>query len=91
MISEVLAIVATVVGVIVSLGGIPQILKILKRKSSSDVSITMILIILVGYLVWLFYGWSIMNYPLLITNVTGIIVFSTALAVTIKYHKGKKW
>lgn len=86
MISDILAVAATIIGLAASLGGIPQILRILKRKSSGDISILLLSIVLLSYVIWFFYGMALMNYPLIITDAVGLIVFSITIAVTLKYH-----
>lgn len=88
MINEIIAIVATIMGTIMSLAGIPQIHRILKRKSSNDVSISLVVIFLVGVIVWITYGLIFKDYPIIISNGVGIVVWSGTLATVIKYRNG---
>ncbi|UCG95825.1 MAG: hypothetical protein JSV92_02130 [archaeon] len=83
---EILAIAATVFGIIMSLSYFPQTYKIIKRKSSSDISLLSFLILLIGLLVWLMYGLSINNMPLIIANAIGIIANISVITVYFKYR-----
>ena len=87
MISETLAVAATVIGAGISLSGILQICRILKRKSSGDISLILIFVVFISYIIWLLYGLDLMNYPLIIVNTLGTIVFGTGFFITLKYHK----
>ncbi len=78
---------ATIFGVFMSLGYFPQTIKMIKRKSSADVSILTYLIFAPGTIAWLLYGLSINNTPLIISN---IIAAVGAFSVVITYFTYKK-
>jgi MtN3 and saliva related transmembrane protein len=85
--SELLAILATVFGTLMSLGYFPQTLKIIKRKSSADVSVTTYLIFTPGILIWLLYGISLNNLALILSNVVALI---GAFSIIITYFYYRK-
>ncbi|UCD04273.1 MAG: hypothetical protein JSW73_01380 [Candidatus Woesearchaeota archaeon] len=89
MIETFLPILAMVVGSFMAASGIPQIYRIIKRKSSEDVSIKTYLILLIGGIVWIIYGIYLSNYALYISNSIGVIVVSTTLITIVKYRKPK--
>ena len=51
-----------------SFGYFMQTYKIFKRKSAKDVSLGTYLFFTVGIIIWLVYGLSIANYPIIISN-----------------------
>lgn len=69
----VLAYVASFAGVSMGLSSLPQVYKIYKRKSASDISKFTHLIIVLGALIWLLYGFEINSFPIIISNFIGII------------------
>ena len=68
-----LAIVATIFGTVSGIANFPQAYKIFKRKSAKDISILTYSILLIGALVWIFYGIEIGNFPIIITNIFGAV------------------
>ena len=59
-----------------AMGGIslfPQVLKVLKTKSTKDISREMILILAGSIFLWLVYGILLENLPIIIANFFGFI------------------
>jgi len=77
-----LAILATIFGMTMSIGYFTQTAKIIKRKSSNDISLITYLIFGTGVTVWLLYGLSIKDFPIIISNIVALI---GALSVIISY------
>jgi len=71
--ANVIAILATIAGVIMSLGYYPQAIKIIKRKSARDVSPITYLMFFPGIVIWLIYGISLEDFPLIIANTVALI------------------
>jgi MtN3 and saliva related transmembrane protein len=53
--------------------GFPQAFKIFKRKSAKDISISSRLMMLVGGLIWLVYGFLISSFAIISSNVFGTV------------------
>ena len=70
---EFLPILTTVSGIGMSFGYFAQAFKILRMKSAKDVSIATYLIFGAGVTIWLAYGLSITNYPVIISNIVALI------------------
>ncbi|UCD04564.1 MAG: hypothetical protein JSW73_02945 [Candidatus Woesearchaeota archaeon] len=85
----ILAIAATFFGVMMSIAYFPQTYKMFKRKSSADVSIISFSILLPGLLVWLMYGISLSNMPLIIANTIAIIGDVSVIITYFKYKVEK--
>lgn len=71
--SSILYILATVFGTVSGLANFPQVLKIFRRKSAKDISIITYSFLIIGALIWIFYGIEIKNFPIIITNIIGTI------------------
>ncbi|RLE45301.1 hypothetical protein DRJ22_04695 [Candidatus Woesearchaeota archaeon] len=66
-----LSVLATLFGAVGGLANLPQALKIFKRKSAGDISILTYSFLFAGALVWLFYGFELKNFAVIVTNVLG--------------------
>jgi len=84
-----LAILATVFGLIGAIGFYIQALKVFKRKSSEDVSIPSFVIFSLGMFFWLLYGIELIDRPLLIANTVGLIGGILVISLSVYYRKNK--
>ncbi len=79
-------------GIILSVGYIPQIIKLIKTKSASDFNIKTFVMVWVGiflmeiYAVDLALGGNGLMY--LVTNTMSLLVQSVLVALILKYRKG---
>ena len=55
-------------GTITSFTFIPQVIQIWKTKSAKDLSMTMLLLLMLGVILWLAYGLVIMDTAIIYTN-----------------------
>jgi MtN3 and saliva related transmembrane protein len=69
---EILTILATIAGALMALANYPQAIKIIKRKSSKDVSLLTYSILFIGTIVWFIYGISIGNLPVIVSYGIGL-------------------
>jgi MtN3 and saliva related transmembrane protein len=84
---NIIPILATILGVITGLANVPQITKIFKTKSAKDLSLTTNNIFLLSSIVWLIYGFQLINYPLIIANIIYIITYSLIIVGFLIYGK----
>lgn len=73
--------VATVYGVAMSLAPLLQAKKMWRRRSSADISILYLVVLVVGFSLYLAYGLSISNRLLIITNSVSIAATAATLAL----------
>jgi len=66
-----LSILATIFGILMGLGNLPQALKIFKRKSAKDISIITYAILLMGSSIWVLYGIEVQNFAMISSNTFG--------------------
>jgi len=77
----------SIVGISMALGGIPQIIKLLKRKTSEDISLLLWIIIIHGVAWWFCYGILIDSLSLIITNGICFIVDLVILLLIVRYRR----
>jgi len=53
---------------------LPQLIKTLKTKKADDVSLTTLILFIIGVLSWIIYGYSISSNPILIANLITLIL-----------------
>ena len=65
---QAIEILGLVAGTITSITFVPQVIKIWKTKSAKDLSMTMLLLLMLGVILWLAYGLVIMDTAIIYTN-----------------------
>lgn len=84
--TDALAVLAAGWGVLMALSPILQVRRILQRRSSSDVSIGYLLVLQVGFLLWMTYGFSLGNPAILTPNAVAFLIGVVTLVVTLRYR-----
>lgn len=82
-----LASLATVTGVFLGLGSLPQAIKIYRTKSAIDIAPLSYVIMILGSSIWILYGLELKSLPIVIPNVLGVILGSVILIGWLKYGK----
>jgi len=85
----ILSVLATIFGVVNGFANFPQIWKIYKRKSAKDISVITYIILLIGTVVWLFYGIEIRSIPILTMESLVIVEFTLILFGCYLYGRKK--
>ena len=78
-----------VAGVFTATSMLPQFFKILKEKKADDISIPMLLILLTGVSLWIYYGILKEDWPIIITNAISLIVNVGTMILRLKYSSKK--
>jgi len=58
----------------VVLGFVPQVIRVIKTRRTRDISLGMFIILPIGASLWLAYGWMIGDLPIIITNLSLLIL-----------------
>lgn len=82
-----LEIVATIMGVVMSFGYYPQIYKMLKNKSSENISLVMYIIFGIGTIIWTLYGFYINDFVIISSFIVGVIGSWTVIFLYFLYKK----
>ncbi len=64
---------------------IPQAIKIIKIRETRDISLLTYLFLEVGILLWLIYGISLSNLPLIFANTITLLFTTIILGLKIKF------
>ena len=63
-----------------------QIRKILRHRSSREVSITYFWVLLIGFALWIAYGIVLDNWFLIVPNAVALTVSAATIAVALRYR-----
>lgn len=64
---------------------IPQLVKTIKKKKAADISLFMLMVLLAGNSLWVYYGFARSIIPIIATNIFALILNIIMLALKIKY------
>lgn len=74
-----------IAGILTATSLLPQLLKILKEKKADDVSIVMLLVLMAGVALWVYYGILRDDWPIIITNAFSLTLNVVTLFFKVKY------
>ena len=66
---------------------LPQLIKTIKTKKADDVSLTTLVMFIIGVLSWIIYGYKISSIPILTANLVTLILNLLILISKIYYSK----
>ncbi len=69
-----------------TLSFLPQVIKIIKIKETKDISFLMYAILIGGISLWIIYGISKQDVPVIVANVITFVLATTVLILKIKYR-----
>ena len=82
-----LGISATAFGVAMGLSPLLQLRTIIARRSSDDVSIAFLGVLLVGFVLWLAYGIALSNPALIISNAVAIATYAITTVGVLRFRQ----
>jgi len=65
---------------------LPQALRAIRTKHTKDLSIYWIVMVLIGVLLWLVYGFIIDSLPVILANAVSFFLVAVILILKIKYE-----
>jgi len=87
MTQTMLAIAASSAGVLMGLAPVLQIRRMLRERSSAQVSVGYFLILLAGFLLWIAYGISLRNPALIVPNSVALLVTAAVVTVAMRLRR----
>lgn len=72
-------------GTLTTISFLPQVIKTWKSKSAKDISLGMFLTFCTGVFLWIVYGLSVHNLPVVAANLATFVLASTILFLKLKY------
>ena len=76
-----------VAGGMTSVAMLPQLIKVLKQKDVQDLSLLMILFLILGLSLWVWYGILKEELPIILSNAFAVLVNICLLFCYLKYRK----
>jgi MtN3 and saliva related transmembrane protein len=83
-----LAATATVAGILMAISPLLQVRRMLRTRSSNDVSLLYLSMLCVGFLAWLAYGYALANPAMLIANSASLVVMVFTITVALSFRRG---
>lgn len=78
-----------IAGVLTSVSMIPQLVKVIREKDVEDISLLMLLILISGLSLWVWYGIVKEEWPIILSNSFAVLVNISLLLCYFMYNKKK--
>ena len=82
---EYLEMIGLIAGICSTFATLPQIIKIWKRRSAKDVSLSMFILSWMGTILWAIYGLFAHSLSLVIANIISFLLVSSIMVMKIKF------
>lgn len=76
-----------IAGILTSISMIPQLVKVIREKNVEDISLLMLLVLISGLSLWVWYGLMKDEMPIILSNSFAVLVNICLLVCYIIYHK----
>jgi uncharacterized protein with PQ loop repeat len=86
--SDGLAVLAASWGVLMAASPLLQIRRMLERRSSADLSLSYLSVLVVGFILWVAYGTSLGNLAIVIPNAVALVVGLATILVALRFRSG---
>jgi MtN3 and saliva related transmembrane protein len=83
-----LALTAATWGIVMALAPVLQIRRILRLRSSRDISLGYLGVLTVGFLLWIAYGLALENAALVVPNTIAFCVGMATIAIALRFRSG---
>jgi uncharacterized protein with PQ loop repeat len=84
-----LAVAAATWGILMALAPVLQIRRILRLRSSRDISLSYLGVLTVGFVLWIAYGLALENAALVVPNTIALAVGTATFAIALRYRSGR--
>jgi MtN3 and saliva related transmembrane protein len=74
-------------GVLTAVSMMPQVIKTIREKKAADISPFMLLLLMTGLALWVWYGCVRKDWPLILTNAFSFLLNSAMLILRLKYGR----
>jgi uncharacterized protein with PQ loop repeat len=89
-VTTILAAVAASWGCVMAVSPVLQIRKMQAHRSSKEISIGYLLVLLIGFLLWLAYGIGLHNVAIIVPNVVSVVVAVVTILVARYYRQASE-
>jgi MtN3 and saliva related transmembrane protein len=77
--------IGVVAGTLTTIAFLPQVLQVIRTKSTQDISLVMYVVFTIGIAFWLAYGIMLDAWPVIIANVVTLILSVIVLAMKLRH------
>lgn len=81
------SILGIVAGVLTSVSMIPQLIKVLKEKNVEDISLVMLIVLIAGLSLWVWYGFLKDELPIILSNAFAVLINISLLICYLFFKK----
>ena len=74
-------------GVLTTFCYVPQLIRVFRLKSAKEISMLFTILLLIGVVIWLFYGIFLALTPLILWNSIGVVMVATLLYAKLRYGR----
>jgi uncharacterized protein with PQ loop repeat len=85
--TDLLAVGATIAGLAMAFSPVLQIRRMRRTRSSYDVSLQYLGLLMLGFVLWMAYGVSIPNWVIVGTNTASLSVMAVTVLVALRYRR----
>jgi MtN3 and saliva related transmembrane protein len=85
--TDILAITATVAGLLMAVSPVLQVRRMFRTRSSNDVSLLYLTMLCGGFLAWFAYGYALGNPAMLISNAASFAFMSFTIVVALRFRR----
>lgn len=75
-----------VAGVLTTFSSLPQVIKVWRTRSTSDISLIMLMMAVAGITLWLIYGIAIHSMVVTLANTVSLLLYATVLGFKLRYR-----
>lgn len=79
--------VTVAVGIGMNAGMVTQVVRVIRRRSSDDVSLFLPFILGGGCIVWLLWGIEQLDPPLMVSNSISVVTYAISFGVILRYRR----
>ncbi len=90
MTTTILALAAATWGVIMALSPLLQMRAMVRHRSSREVSIAYLAVLVVGFALWIAYGLALRNLALIVPNLIALGVGASTIGVAVWYRRRRR-
>lgn len=76
-----------IAGALTSIASLPQVIKVFKTKNTDDLSALMLIILISGLSLWVWYGFKKHELPIILSNAFAAILNSILLICKLSFKK----
>jgi MtN3 and saliva related transmembrane protein len=85
--TDILAVLATIAGVLMAISPSLQIRRMFRTRSSNDVSLLYLSMLCTGFIAWLAYGLALGNAAMVISNTASLLFMAFTIVIALRFRR----